>query len=153
VLVAVRDSETRVLFCGIAASYKLFVSSSPPCCRVAGALYAPRSASITPPKGGMGVLPSIEMVCGWRRAGGHADRRRAGAIGVNWMQSWLTTSYPDVWLLFSAPVHERGALIPDGVVGAPPASCIRSGGGRETPRRAALGRATSFDACGRPRYT
>jgi len=42
-----------------------------------------------------------------------------GAIGVNWMQSWLTTSYPDLWLLFLGALFMSVVLfIPDGVVGA-----------------------------------
>ena len=44
---------------------------------------------------------SIEMVV-WVAAGGRGTLVGAvvGAIGVNWIQSWLTTSYPDLWLLF-----------------------------------------------------
>ena len=69
VLVAIRDSETRVLFSGYApANYKLFVFVvSAVLAGVAGALYAPQVGIITPAK--MGVLPSIEMVV-WVAAGG-----------------------------------------------------------------------------------
>jgi hypothetical protein len=42
-----------------------------------------------------------------------------GAIGVNWIQSWLTTSYPDLWLLFLGALFMSVVLfIPEGVVGA-----------------------------------
>jgi len=42
-----------------------------------------------------------------------------GAFGVNWMQSWLTTSYPDLWLLFLGVLFMSVVLFfPDGVVGA-----------------------------------
>ena len=120
VLVAIRDSETRVLFSGYSpASYKLFVFViSASLAGVAGALYAPQVGIITPAK--MGVLPSIEMVV-WVAAGGRGTLIGAvlGAIGVNWIQSWLTTSYPDLWLLFLGALFMSVVLfIPDGVVGA-----------------------------------
>jgi urea transport system permease protein len=120
VLVAIRDSETRVLFAGYSpANYKLFVFVvSAILAGVAGALYAPQVGIITPAK--MGVLPSIEMVV-WVAAGGRGTLVGAvlGAIGVNWMQSWLTTSYPDLWLLFLGALFMSVVLfIPDGVVGA-----------------------------------
>src|SRR3989454_2871396 len=120
VLVAIRDSETRVLFSGYApANYKLFVFVvSAVLAGVSGALYAPQVGIITPAK--MGVLPSIEMVV-WVAAGGRGTLVGAvlGAIGVNWIQSWLTTSYPDVWLLFLGALFMSVVLfIPDGVVGA-----------------------------------
>jgi urea transport system permease protein len=120
VLIAIRDSETRVLFSGYSpAAYKLFVFVvSAVLAGVAGALYAPQVGIITPAK--MGVLPSIEMVV-WVAAGGRGMLLGAvvGAIGVNWIQSWLTTSYPDMWLLFLGALFMGVVLlIPDGVVGA-----------------------------------
>src|SRR2546430_4622479 len=120
VLVAIRDSETRVLFSGYApANYKLFVFVvSAALAGVAGALYAPQVGIITPAK--MGVLPSIEMVV-WVAAGGRSTLVGAvlGAFGVNWIQSWLTTSYPDLWLLFLGALFMGVVLFfPDGVAGA-----------------------------------
>jgi urea transport system permease protein len=85
---------------------------------VAGALYVPQVGIITPAK--IGVLPSIEMVV-WVAAGGRGTLIGAvvGAIGVNWMQSWLTTSYPDLWLIFLGALFMSVVLfIPDGVMGA-----------------------------------
>ncbi len=85
---------------------------------MAGALYAPQVGIITPAK--MGVLPSIEMVV-WVAAGGRGTLIGAvlGAFGVNWMQSWLTTSYPDLWLLFLGALFMGVVLFfPDGVLGA-----------------------------------
>jgi urea transport system permease protein len=119
VLVAIRDSETRVLFSGYSpARYKLFVFVvSAVLAGVAGALYAPQVGIITPAK--MGVLPSIEMVV-WVAAGGRGTLWGAmlGAFGVNWIQSWLTTSYPDVWLLFLGALFMGVVLFfPEGVVG------------------------------------
>src|SRR5215813_8930667 len=120
VLVAIRDSETRVLFSGYSpAAYKLFVFVvSAGLAGVAGALYAPQVGIITPAK--IGVLPSIEMVV-WVAAGGRGTLYGAvlGAFGVNWIQSWLTTSYPDLWLLFLGALFMSVVLFfPDGVVGA-----------------------------------
>lgn len=120
VLVAIRDSETRVLFSGYApARYKLFVFVvSAALAGVAGALYVPQVGIITPAK--IGVLPSIEMVV-WVAAGGRGTLVGAvlGAFGVNWMQSWLTTSYPDLWLLFLGALFMSVVLFfPDGVLGA-----------------------------------
>lgn len=120
VLVAIRDSETRVLFSGYSpARYKLFVFVvSAALAGVAGALYVPQVGIITPAK--IGVLPSIEMVV-WVAAGGRGTLIGAvvGAIGVNWMQSWLTTSYPDLWLIFLGALFMGVVLFfPDGVVGA-----------------------------------
>ena len=120
VLVAIRDSETRALFSGYSpARFKLFVFVvSAALAGVAGALYAPQVGIITPAK--IGVLPSIEMVV-WVAAGGRGTLAGAvaGAIGVNWMQSWLTTSYPDVWLLFLGGLFMGVVLFfPDGVAGA-----------------------------------
>jgi urea transport system permease protein len=120
VLVAIRDSETRVLFSGYSpARYKLFVFVvSAALAGVAGALYAPQVGIITPAK--LGVLPSIEMVV-WVAAGGRGTLTGAvvGAVGVNWLQSWLTTSYPDLWLLVLGALFMGVVLFfPDGVVGA-----------------------------------
>jgi urea transport system permease protein len=120
VLVAIRDSETRVLFSGYSpADYKVFVFVvSAVLAGVAGALYAPQVGIITPAK--IGVLPSIEMVV-WVAAGGRGTLIGAvvGAIGVNWIQSWLTTSYPDLWLIFLGALFMGVVLFfPDGVLGA-----------------------------------
>jgi len=120
VLVAIRDSETRVLFSGYApANFKLFAFVvSAILAGIAGALYVPQVGIITPAR--MGVLPSIEMVV-WVAVGGRGTLIGAvlGAVGVNWLRSVLTTSYPDLWLyalggLFMGVV----LLFPDGIVGA-----------------------------------
>ena len=139
VLVAIRDSETRVLFSGYSpARYKLFVFVvSAVLAGIAGALYAPQVGIITPAK--IGVLPSIEMVV-WVAAGGRGTLVGAvvGAFGVNWMQSWLTTSYPDVWLLFLGGLFMGVVLFfPDGLVGTV---------GRAATRLGRLTRSASSDA-------
>ena len=119
VLVAIRDSETRVLFSGYSpAAFKLFVFVvSAVLAGVAGALYVPQVGIITPAK--IGVLPSIEMII-WVAVGGRGTLLGpiVGAFGVNWLQSILTTSYPDLWLLVLGGMFVAVVLFfPDGVVG------------------------------------
>jgi len=119
VLVAIRDSETRVLFSGYSpASFKLFVFAiSAVLAGVAGALYVPQVGIITPAK--IGVLPSIEMII-WVAVGGRGTLLGpvVGAVGVNWLQSILTTKYPDLWLFVLGGLFVAVVLFfPDGVVG------------------------------------
>jgi urea transport system permease protein len=119
VLVAIRDSEHRVLFTGYSpADYKLFVFAvSAGLAGLAGALYTPQVGIITPSQ--IGVLPSIEMVV-WVAAGGRGTLIGAvlGAIGVNWARSLLTTQYPDLWPFFLGGLFIGVVLLlPDGCVG------------------------------------
>jgi urea transport system permease protein len=119
VLVAIRDSETRVLFCGYSpAAFKLFVFTvSAVLAGVAGALYVGQVGIITPAR--MGVLPSIEMII-WVAVGGRGTLLGpvVGAVGVNWLQSLLTTHYPDIWILVLGGMFVTVVLFfPDGVVG------------------------------------
>ena len=119
VLIAIRDSENRVLFSGYSpAAFKLFVFVvSAVLAGVAGALYVPQVGIITPAK--IGVLPSIEMII-WVAVGGRGTLLGpvAGALGVNWLQSVLTTHYPDLWLLVLGGLFVAVVLfIPDGLVG------------------------------------
>ena len=119
VLVAIRDSETRVLFCGYSpAAFKLFVFTvSAALAGVAGALYVGQVGIITPAR--IGVLPSIEMII-WVAVGGRGTLVGpvVGAFGVNWLQSLLTTHYPDLWILVLGGMFVTVVLfIPDGVVG------------------------------------
>jgi len=108
-----------VLFSGYSpASFKLFVFVvSAALAGMAGALYVPQVGIITPAK--IGVLPSIEMII-WVAVGGRGTLVGpvVGAIGVNWLQSILTTSYPDLWLLVLGALFIGVVLFfPDGVVG------------------------------------
>src|SRR5262245_10547788 len=120
VLIAIRDSETRVLFSGYSpAAFKVFVFAvSAALAGIAGALYVPQVGIITPAK--IGVLPSIEMII-WVAVGGRGTLIGAviGAVGVNWLQSVLTTTYPDLWLLVLGSLFVGVVLFfPDGVVGS-----------------------------------
>jgi len=119
VLVAIRDSETRVLFCGYSpAAFKLFVFTvSAALAGVAGALYVGQVGIITPAR--IGVLPSIEMII-WVAVGGRGTLIGpvVGAFGVNWLQSLLTTHYPDLWILVLGGMFVAVVLfVPDGIVG------------------------------------
>jgi urea transport system permease protein len=120
VLIAIRDSENRVLFSGYSpAAFKVFVFVvAAALAGLAGALYVPQVGIITPAK--IGVLPSIEMII-WVAVGGRGTLIGAviGAIGVNWLQSILTTTYPDLWLLVLGSLFVGVVLFfPDGVAGA-----------------------------------
>ncbi|HXJ78730.1 MAG TPA: urea ABC transporter permease subunit UrtC [Candidatus Methylomirabilis sp.] len=140
VLVAIRDSETRVLFCGYSpASFKLFVFVvSALLAGLAGALYVPQVGIITPAK--IGVLPSIEMII-WVAVGGRGTLVGpiVGALGVNWLQSILTTSYPDLWLIVLGGLFIGVVLFfPDGVVGTVQKLWSRLGRTASTSRRVAF---------------
>jgi urea transport system permease protein len=108
-----------VLFSGYSpAAFKLFVFVvSAMLAGLAGALYVPQVGIITPAK--IGVLPSIEMII-WVAVGGRGTLLGAvvGAVGVNWLQSILTTTYPDLWLIVLGSLFVGVVLFfPDGVVG------------------------------------
>ena len=138
VLVAIRDSETRVLFCGYSpAAFKLFVFTvSAALAGVAGALYVGQVGIITPAR--IGVLPSIEMII-WVAVGGRGTLIGpiVGAFGVNWLQSLLTTHYPDLWILVLGGMFVAVVLfVPDGIVGTAQKLMARFGADR-TPEPAA----------------
>ena len=138
VLVAIRDSETRVLFCGYSpAAFKLFVFIvSAVLAGLAGALYVGQVGIITPAR--IGVLPSIEMII-WVAVGGRGTLIGpvVGAFGVNWLQSLLTTHYPDLWILVLGGMFVTVVLFfPDGVVGTAQKLMARFGAAK-TPEPAA----------------
>jgi urea transport system permease protein len=119
VLVAIRDSEQRVLFSGYSpAQYKLFVFVvSAGLAGLAGALYVPQVGIITPAQ--MGVLPSLEMII-WVAVGGRGTLTGAviGAVGVNWARSLLTNHFPDLWPFFLGGLFVAVVLFfPEGLVG------------------------------------
>jgi urea transport system permease protein len=141
VLVAIRDSETRVLFCGYSpAAFKLFVFTvSAALAGVAGALYVGQVGIITPAR--IGVLPSIEMII-WVAVGGRGTLIGpvVGAFGVNWLQSLLTTHYPDLWILVLGGMFVAVVLfVPDGIVGTAQKLMARFGAAK-TPKPAAARR-------------
>jgi urea transport system permease protein len=119
VLIAIRDSEHRVLFSGYSPStYKLFVFVvSAALAGLAGMLYVPQVGIITPAQ--IGVLPSLEMVI-WVAVGGRGTLIGAviGAVGVNFARSLLTNYFPELWPFFIGGLFILVVLVfPDGLVG------------------------------------
>ncbi|THI91349.1 MAG: urea ABC transporter permease subunit UrtC [Nitrospira sp. CG24A] len=133
VLVAVRDSEKRVVFSGYTpANYKLFVFVvSAGLAGLAGLLYAPQVGIITPAQ--IGVLPSLEMVI-WVAVGGRGSLAGAviGAVSVNYGRSVLTNYFPELWPFMLGGLFVLVVLLfPDGMVGM-----IRKGKDLLTRRKA-----------------
>lgn len=119
VLVAIRDSEQRVLFSGYSPwTYKLFVFVvSAGLAGLAGMLYVPQVGIITPAQ--IGVLPSLEMVI-WVAVGGRGTLVGAiiGAMGVNFARSVLTNYFPELWPFFLGGLFIAVVLVfPDGLLG------------------------------------
>ena len=99
VLTAIRDAESRIMFCGYdSLHYKLFAwTLSAVLCGLAGALYVPQVGIINPSE--MAPAASIEMVI-WVAIGGRGTLYGAllGAGVVNGAKSWLTVAFPEIWL-------------------------------------------------------
>jgi urea transport system permease protein len=100
-LMAVRDAESRMRFLGYRVeNYKLlaFVVSAA-MAGVAGALYVPQVGIINPSEYDPGN--SIEAVI-WVAVGGRGTLVGAaiGAILVNFLKSYLTGAFPQIWLYF-----------------------------------------------------
>ena len=99
VLMAVRDAEQRVAFCGYnTVNYKLFVwTLSAVLCGIAGALYVPQVGIINPSE--MSPANSIEIAI-WVAVGGRGTLAGAivGAGVVNGAKSFFTQAFPEYWL-------------------------------------------------------
>lgn len=118
---AVRDSENRVLFSGYAAgNFKLFVFVvSAIIAGLAGALYVPQVGIINPSE--MAPDKSLEAVV-WVAVGGRGTLIGPviGAILVNWLKSWATRAFPDLWLIILGAMFVIVVLfLPKGIVGLP----------------------------------
>ncbi|MFP5466691.1 MAG: urea ABC transporter permease subunit UrtC [Gammaproteobacteria bacterium] len=119
VLQAIRDAESRVMFCGYnPLPYKLTIwTISAVMCGIAGALYVPQVGIINP--GEMSTAASIEMAV-WTAVGGRATLIGpiVGAVLVNGAKSWLTMAFPEIWLYFLGALFIMVTLwMPQGVVG------------------------------------
>jgi urea transport system permease protein len=119
VLQAIRDAESRVMFCGYnPVGYKLAIwTLSAIMCGIAGALYVPQVGIINP--GEMSPANSIEIAI-WAAVGGRASLVGpiVGAFLVNGAKSWLTVFAPEFWLYFLGALFIAVTLfLPDGVVG------------------------------------
>ncbi|HEX4967436.1 MAG TPA: urea ABC transporter permease subunit UrtC, partial [Nitrospiraceae bacterium] len=142
VLVAVRDSEKRVVFSGYTpANYKLFVFVvSAGLAGLSGLLYAPQVGIITPAQ--IGVLPSLEMVI-WVAVGGRGSLVGAvlGAVSVNYGRSVLTNYFPELWPFILGGLFVLVVLLlPDGLVGM-----VRKGKSLLGQRKASEGKPTVSD--------
>ncbi|MGE5640493.1 MAG: urea ABC transporter permease subunit UrtC [Clostridia bacterium] len=119
VLAAIRDAETRVMFCGYdTLHYKLFVwTVSAILCGIAGALYVPQVGIINP--GEMSPANSIEIAI-WVAVGGRGTLAGAalGAGLVNGAKSFFTQAFPEYWLFFLGLLFIVVTLfLPEGIAG------------------------------------
>jgi len=119
VLRAVRDEESRVMFCGYdPRGYKLFVwTFSAVLCGLAGALYVPQVGIINPSE--LQPSNSIEMAI-WAAVGGRGTLAgpALGAFIVNGTKSWFTAALPEAWLYVLGAMFILVTLfLPQGVIG------------------------------------
>jgi urea transport system permease protein len=119
VLTAIRDAESRVMFCGYSPlHYKLFVwTLSAVLCGIAGALYVPQVGIINPSE--MSPANSIEIAI-WAAVGGRGTLVGPilGAVVVNGAKSWFTQAFPEYWLFFLGLLFILVTLfLPRGVIG------------------------------------
>jgi len=119
VLVAIRDSESRVTFSGYTPwVYKLFVFVvAAGLAGLAGMLYVPQVGIITPAQ--IGVLPSLEVVI-WVAVGGRGTLIGAivGAVAVNYGRSVLTNYFPEAWpFILGGLFVIVVTMFPDGLIG------------------------------------
>ena len=119
ILAAIRDAETRVMFCGYdTLYYKLFIwTVSAILCGIAGALYVPQVGIINPSE--MSPANSIEIAI-WVAVGGRGTLGGAalGAGLVNGAKSFFTQAFPEYWLFFLGAVFILVTLfLPQGVLG------------------------------------
>ena len=119
VLGAIRDAESRVMFCGYDPLwFKLGAwTVSAMMCGLAGALYAPQVGIINPSE--MSTANSIEIAI-WTAIGGRGTLIGPiiGAVLVNGAKSWLTVALPQAWLYLLGALFIAVTLwAPRGVVG------------------------------------
>ena len=118
-LVAMRDDEDRVRFSGYNVALIKAVVFGIACgmAGLAGALFVPQVGIISPAN--MAIVPSIEMVI-WVAVGGRGTLLGAvvGAITVGLARSYLSESFPDIWLYFLGGLFIGSVvLFPSGIVG------------------------------------
>ena len=119
VLIAIRDSESRVTFSGYTPwMFKLFVFVvAAGLAGVSGMLYVPQVGIITPAQ--IGVLPSLEVVI-WVAVGGRGTLIGAilGAVAVNYGRSVLTNYFPEAWpFILGGLFVVVVTMFPDGLLG------------------------------------
>jgi urea transport system permease protein len=119
VLMAIRDAEQRVAFCGYnTLHYKLFIwTLSAVICGIAGALYVPQVGIINPSE--MSPANSIEIAI-WVAVGGRGTLAGAilGAGVVNGAKSFFTQAFPEYWLYVLGMLFILVTLfMPQGIAG------------------------------------
>jgi len=119
VLVAIRDAESRVMFCGYnPLGFKLFAwTFAAVLSGVAGALYVPQVGIINPSE--MSTANSIEIAI-WVAVGGRGTLVGAllGAVVVNILKSWFTVAFPEYWPYFLGLMFVVVTIfMPRGIVG------------------------------------
>lgn len=118
-LVAIRDGENRVRFCGYnPVAYKVAVFAlSAALAGLAGALFVPQVGIISP--AAMGIVPSIEMVI-WVAVGGKGALAGAvlGTLLVSVAKSYLSESFPAAWsYFFGLLLIAAVVFFPQGLIG------------------------------------
>ena len=119
VITAVRDAESRLMFCGYnPLGYKLFIwVLSAILCAIAGALFVPQVGIINP--GEMSPTNSIEMAI-WVAIGGRGTLLGPiiGAFAVSGAKSFFTTNFAEYWLFFLGMMFVLVTLfLPNGLLG------------------------------------
>lgn len=119
ILTAIRDAESRLMFCGYnPLYYKLAIwVLSAVLCALAGALYVPQVGIINPSE--MSPGNSIEIAI-WVALGGRGTLVGPvlGAAIVNGAKSWFTVAFPEYWLFFLGFLFIAATLLlPNGVLG------------------------------------
>nr|WP_246147231.1 MULTISPECIES: urea ABC transporter permease subunit UrtC [Aneurinibacillus] len=118
-LIAIRDGENRVRFCGFnPTGYSVFVYClSAAFAGLSGVLFVLQVGIISPAM--MGIIPSVEMVL-WVAVGGRQSLIGAviGTIVTNGAKSFFSESYPEIWLiLLGASFVIIVLFLPNGLVG------------------------------------
>jgi urea transport system permease protein len=119
VLVAIRDAESRLRFCGYdTVGFKLFVwTVSAIIAGIAGALYVPQVGIINP--GEMSPANSIEIAIAVAVGGrGTLVGALVGAGLLHGLKSWVTVAFPEFWLFLLGMLFVLVTLfLPQGIVG------------------------------------
>jgi urea transport system permease protein len=126
-LIAIRDDENRVRFCGYdpVEAKVLVLGLSGALAGLGGALFVLQVGIISPAM--LGIVPSIEMVI-WVAVGGRGTLIGAviGAVAVNAAKSALSESFPDIWQIFLGLMLVAVVVaFPRGLVGAAEAAVRR----------------------------
>ncbi|MEA9569010.1 urea ABC transporter permease subunit UrtC [Polynucleobacter sp. AP-Nickl1-40-C4] len=132
VITAVRDAESRLMFCGYnPLGYKLFIwVLSAILCAIAGALFVPQVGIINP--GEMSPTNSIEMAI-WVAVGGRGTLLGPiiGAFAVSGAKSFFTTNFAEYWLFFLGMMFVLVTLfLPNGLLGIYHKLVVKKGGSK-----------------------